>query len=151
MVTYSYSVEMLGFMPVSGTYQATRSHDAERYAVEQFMFHNDIEKDASWSDLIRFYAPKVEIAKDTAIVTHTHPHYTNDQSFPDGSSIAYAPLAPTPDTEEMANAHPRLMMRFPSRTEGAGSVSIFVAPQGQVCSGWVIGLCPPVAGFVASH
>lgn len=61
--TYTYLVQMSGFLPVSGTHTSSRgmSWDAEVAAVKHFMEVNAIEKDVdtTWAELIRFYAPAI--------------------------------------------------------------------------------------------
>lgn len=67
MKTYSYTVQMHGFLPVTGTHRATRSWDAQVAAVKHFADANAIELQTdpnlpgftSWHELVRFYAPAV--------------------------------------------------------------------------------------------
>jgi len=75
--------------------------------------------------------------------TLTHPHYTHTFTEEDVETF-YAPCAPIADSCELSDRSPRLMLHFPSRSAGAGNPKIFIAPQGEMHAGFVIGLCPPI-------
>ena len=52
----------------------------------------------------------------------------------------YWPLiAPVADSDELASLGPRLMLRHGSPTRP--DLEIFVAPENELTSGWVIGVC----------
>ena len=54
------------------------------------------------------------------------------------NGIEYEPLAPTADTPELAERGPRLMLWHGTPT--APESRVFVAPQGELNAGWVLGI-----------
>jgi hypothetical protein len=65
MKKFTYSVSMLGFMPVQGKMGAENKKDAEVAAINIFSDHNDLkhEEQETVEELINFYGPVVKQIK----------------------------------------------------------------------------------------